>query len=150
MASLKFSGGAALEAKLREIANKAGDGSTVRVGFLEDATYPDGASVAYVAAVNEFGNPEHNQPPRAFFRNMIEEKKDGWGSALGKVAVANDYDIDKTLATMGEGIKGQLQASIKQLTDPELAESTVARKGFDKPLVDTGHMMNSVDFEVDT
>ena len=29
-----------------------------------------------------------------------------------------------------------------------LAESTIARKGFAKPLVETGHMLNSVDYEV--
>ena len=32
-----FSGGAALEAKLAELAEKLGDGKTLRVGFLEGA-----------------------------------------------------------------------------------------------------------------
>ena len=49
---------------------------------------------------------------------------------------------------MGLGIKGQLQQSIIETNAPPLAESTVARKGFEKPLVDTSHMLNSVDFEV--
>lgn len=44
-----FSGGAALEAKLSELAEKLGDGKTLRVGFLEGATYPDGQSVPMVA-----------------------------------------------------------------------------------------------------
>lgn len=150
MASLSFKGGDALMARLKEIADKAGDGGTLRAGFLENATYPDGTPVALVAAVNEFGRPEQNQPPRSFFRTMIAEKQKGWPRALGALAKSNDYDIDKTLGQMGEGIKGQLQESIRQLDSPPLAPVTVARKGFDKPLVDTGHMMNSVDYEVDT
>lgn len=150
MAAVTFKGGDALMARLKEIADKAGNGGTLRAGFLENATYPDGTPVALVAAVNEFGRPEQNQPPRSFFRTMIAEKQKGWPRALGALAKSNDYDIDKTLGQMGEGIKGQLQESIRQLDSPPLAPVTVARKGFDKPLVDTGHMMNSVDYEVDT
>jgi hypothetical protein len=57
-------GGDRLEKKLREIAEKAGKANTVRVGFLEDATYPNGLHVAQVAATNEYGGtitvPEHD------------------------------------------------------------------------------------------
>ncbi|WP_423786270.1 hypothetical protein [Klebsiella aerogenes] len=49
---------------------------------------------------------------------------------------------------VGEIIKGQLQNSIRQLTDPPLAQSTIEQKGSDKPLILTGHMLNSVDYEV--
>ncbi|KAK54021.1 hypothetical protein L576_2353 [Bordetella bronchiseptica OSU054] len=136
--------------RLEDMAKKMGDGGSLRVGFLEGATYPNGTPVALVAAVNEFGRPDRNQPPRPFFRTMIAEKQKNWPRALGAVAKNSDYDIDKTLGQMGEGIKGQLQESIQQLDSPALSPVTVARKGFEKPLVDTGHMMNSVDYEVDT
>ncbi|KAG1305014.1 hypothetical protein G6F62_015645 [Rhizopus arrhizus] len=79
MAAVNFKGGDALMARLKEIADKAGQGGTLRVGFLENAKYPDGTPVAMVAAINEFGRPDHNQPPRPFFRRMIEEKHKGWG-----------------------------------------------------------------------
>lgn len=150
MAAVTFKGGQALVKRLEEMAKKLGDGGSLRVGFLEGATYPDGTPVPLVAAVNEFGRPDRNQPPRPFFRSMIAEKQKDWPRALGAVAKNNDYDIDKTLGQMGEGIKGQLQESIRHLDAPLLSPVTVARKGFEKPLVDTGHMMNSVDYEVDT
>lgn len=150
MATLSLKGGEALTRKLKEMADKMGQGGSLRVGFLEGATYPDGTPVALVAAVNEFGRPDQNQPPRPFFRQMIAEKQGGWAKSLGTVAKATDYDIDQALGQMGEGIKGQLQASIQKMDGPPLAPSTVAAKGFDKPLVDTGHMLNSVDYEVDT
>ena len=46
-----FTGGAGLEQKLREIAEKVGKANSVRVGFLEGATYPDGTPVPLVAAL---------------------------------------------------------------------------------------------------
>ncbi|WP_050450478.1 hypothetical protein [Bordetella bronchiseptica] len=150
MAAVSLKGGEALVRRLEDMAKKMGDGGSLRVGFLEGATYPNGTPVALVAAVNEFGRPDRNQPPRPFFRTMIAEKQKNWPRALGAVAKNSDYDIDKTLGQMGEGIKGQLQESIQQLDSPALSPVTVARKGFEKPLVDTGHMMNSVDYEVDT
>ncbi|KCB33744.1 hypothetical protein LWS69_01245 [Bordetella hinzii] len=150
MATVELKGGEALAKKLKELADKLGDGGTLRVGFIEGATYPDGTPVALVAAANEFGRPDKNQPPRPFFRGMIAEKSKAWPKAIGALAKNNDYDIDRTLGQMGDGIKGQLQASIQKLDSPPLAPSTVKRKGFAKPLVDTGHMLNSVDYEVDT
>lgn len=143
-----FSGGSALEAKLAEIAERLGGGETLRVGFLEGATYPDGTAVPLVAAANEFGDPGMNRPPRPFFRRMIAAKSPEWGSDLSKVAMASGYDPKAFLPLMGERIKAQLQESIRELTDPALAQSTIDRKGFDKPLIDTGHMLNSVDYDI--
>lgn len=120
---------------------------TLRVGFLEGATYPDGQSVAAVAAFNEYGVPSRGQPPRPFFRTMVAEKTAGWGNAIAVNLVDANYDADVAMRRVGEGIKGQLQDSIRDLTQPPLKPSTVQRKGFDKPLIDTGHMLNSVDFD---
>ena len=61
---------------------------------------------------------------------------------------SGDYDVSATLNRMGLGIKGQLQKSILDLWAPPLAPSTVRRKGFDKPLIETSHMLNSADFRV--
>jgi len=143
-----FSGGEALERKLRELAEKLGDGKVLRVGFLEGATYPDGQPVATVAASNEFGNPANNQPPRPFFRNMIAAKSPQWADDLAKLAEAGDYDVELFMGRMGEHVKGQLQESIREFTEPELSPVTIAKKGFSKPLIDTSHMLNSVDYEV--
>ena len=144
-----FSGGDKLQAKLKELADKIGSNS-VSVGFLEDATYPTGQSVAEVAAYNEFGTTK--SPARPFFGNMVEANKDSWGDALGKLCVALDYDIPKVMGQMGEGIKGQLQQSIIDFNDPPDSDGTIERKqsahGADATLVDTGHMLNSVDYEV--
>lgn len=144
----KFRGGSAFRAKLQSIAQKLSDPSVLRVGFLENSTYPDGTPTALVAAVQEFGSPANNIPPRPFFRNMIASKSPSWGAATAKLLKANDYNATTTLGMVGDGIKGQLQQSIVDTNSPPLAPATIAAKGNAKPLVDTGHMLNSVDYEV--
>ncbi|HAU4295839.1 MULTISPECIES: hypothetical protein [Serratia] len=143
-----FSGGAALEAKLAELAEKLGDGKTLRVGFLEGATYPDGKSVPMVAAANEYGDPAMNRPPRPSFRNMIAEKSPEWPQDIAKIAEATGYDAETMLGLMGDHIKGQLQGSIRDLMEPALSPVTIAKKGFSKPLIETSHMLNSVDYDI--
>lgn len=155
-----FSGGEALERKLEEIAEKLGDGQVLRVGFLENAAYPDGTPVALVAGANEFGDPGRNRPPRPFFRNMIAGASQMWPKELSSVLKLNGYDAGRALGLMGERIKGQLQASIRSFADPALAEATIVAKsrgrvgdhqagyGPEKPLIETGHMLNSVDYDV--
>lgn len=149
-----LSGGDKLEKKLAEIAAKAGAAGTLRVGYLEGSTYPDGTSVPMVAAVNEYGrmvkskDGDYFQMPRPSFRNMIAKRSPRWAEQLGKIAVAADYDMKLTLDRMGQLMVGQLQGSIRELVSPPLAESTIKAKGFSKPLIDTAIMINSVSYEV--
>lgn len=141
-------GGDKLKAALADMAARLRRAQSVRVGFLEGATYPDGKSVAMVAALNEFGVPSRGQPPRPFFRNMVAAKSKEWPAAIAGLLRDNNYDALRALQLTGEAIAGQLRQSITDLVAPPLAPSTIARKGFDKPLIDTGHMLNSVSYEV--
>ncbi len=79
---------------------------------------------------------------------MIAAKSGEWPAAVGDLLVANNYDAAKTLDLTGVAIKGQLQQSIKDLVSPPLKPATIAAKGFDKPLIDTGFMLRSVDYVV--
>jgi len=115
---------------------------------LENATYPDGTKVALVAALNEFGVPSHNQPPRPFFRNMISKHAKSWPASIEAGLRATNYDVNLTLQYAGMGISDQLRDSINELWSPPLSPVTVKRKGFDKPLIETVHMRNSVAYEV--
>lgn len=87
-------------------------------------------------------------PPRPFFRNAIEKNSKEWGATLAKIMAANGYNVQNGLTQMGEVIKGQIVESILDMKSPQLAASTVKKKGFDKPLIDTRVMIDSVDFEV--
>ncbi len=121
-----ITGGQALTSRLQQMAENAGEGGTLRVGFLEDAMYPDGQThVATVAAIQEFGAPRAGIPPRPFFRTMIKSRSPGWPATLAKILPAVDYDTDKALGNMGGQIRDQLVQSIDDLTAPPLSPVTL-------------------------
>lgn len=144
----KMRGGEGVARALNEIGANISKASTLRVGFLEGATYPDGKPVAMIAAIQEFGAPRAGIPPRPFFRNMIAAKSPEWPAAIGELLVANNYDLARTWAMTGEAIAGQLRQSIVDTNSPPLAQSTIDRKGFSKPLIEHGIMINAVDYRV--
>jgi hypothetical protein len=146
--SITFTGGDALERKLLELAHRLGKAETLRVGFLEGATYPDGTSVPMVAAIQEYGSPQRKIPSRPYFRNMINAKSPRWADSISKILPTVDYDAARTLALMGEGIAGQLRESIRKFDSVPLSPVTIAKKGFDKQLIDTSVMLNSIDYEI--
>lgn len=148
MATIK--GGDKLAQRLSEMVKRFGNARAVQVGFLSGSTYPDGKPVAMIAAIQEYGAPRAGIPPRPYFRTMIRTKQKEWPPAIAALLKANDYDALRTLQKTGEAIAGQLRQSIVDTNSPPLRPATIARKGFSKPLVDTGMMLGSVDYEVKT
>jgi hypothetical protein len=147
----KIRGGEALEEALRNISQKLNKAATLQVGFMEDATNSKtGASIPMYAAINNYGAPSKGIPPRPFFDDMVREKSPGWPKLIATQLVATGYDVVKTLKITGEVMVGQLQDQINNGSYAPLAESTVARKGFDKPLIDTSDMINSATYRVKT
>lgn len=110
MAKTAFKGGDKLQKALNDLAKKVKRGGTVEVGVFEDATYPDGTSVARVAKWNEFGTK--STPPRPFMRQTINDKQGSWGNALGKALHVTDYDAGKALGIVGEHIAEQIRETI--------------------------------------
>jgi hypothetical protein len=101
--------------------------------------------------VTTHASPAHDIviPPRPFFRNMIAKNGASWPKEIADRLKANDYDARKTLGQMGELIAGQLVQSINDMKTPRNADSTIRKKGFDDPLVDSGDMRKSVGHEID-
>jgi hypothetical protein len=147
--SVKYTikGGDKLQRALAEAIGKFKQGEVLRVGFLEKAKYPDGTPVALVAAIQNFGAPSKNIPPRPFFSNMIRSKSPSWPKEMATLAQTLKGST-AVLTQMGERIKDQLQQSIHSTNDPPLSPKTIARKGFSKTLIDTKKMLDSVDYEV--
>lgn len=138
---MKITGGGAATAALEAIARKLGDGHGLRVGFFEDAEYPDGTKVATAAAINNFGAPAAGIPARPFFTNMIDQQSPKWGPMLTRLLAMQDNDFEKALSLMGEDMAGELQESIKQMNSPALSEVTLMlrkMKSEDQTLVVTG------------
>lgn len=143
-----FKGGDLLKAYVNRAAKSTGKNEIVQVGFLENATYPDGTSVPLIAALNEFGVPSHGQPPRPFMRRAIEARAGAWVHNFGVALKATKLDTAKALGLVGQNMKDDIQQSIRDLKSPPLAPYTIKKKGFDKPLIETSFMLQSVAFRV--
>jgi hypothetical protein len=176
----KIKGGDRISQKLRDLAAKVGHPATLRVGILEGAKYPNGTPVALVGAIQEFGAPRAGIPPRPFMRTTIAKHKDEWPKAMADLLKDNDLDVNKTLASTGEAIAGQIRQSIVDVTSPPLSPVTLMlRKMFGnhpedirgrdvaearrrvaagesaggvstKPLIWTGDLFRSISYEVKT
>lgn len=172
----EVTGGERLASHLAEMAEKIGTATAVKVGFLEDAIYPDGTSVATVAALNNFGAPGAGLPARSFFSEMVARNSPEWGERFAEVLKAANYDVATALELMGDVIAGQLREAIIAAPGPanspvtdllkqrfpmregmaftdvlqarrDVADGKTAPPG--KPLSWTGHMLASVDREVE-
>ncbi len=119
----------------------------LRAGFL-GGKYEDGESVPKVAIDNEFGDPSKRRPPRPFFRIAIAKNKQDWLKMPGAL-IKRGATAQEALNITGHKMADDIQASIRELRTPKLAQATIDAKGFDKPLIDTGQMLNSVSWEVE-
>ena len=119
--------------------------ASVRVGVLENATYPDGTPVAMVAFWNEYGTKRI--PPRPFFRTTVSEQKKNWVLSVQNLMKMHN-DPQQVMGLIGEHMKGNIVQSINTWSDPPNAPYTVRMKGFQKPLVWSGQMMRSISYEV--
>ncbi|UCL84501.1 hypothetical protein [Pseudomonas sp. HS-18] len=114
----------------------------------------DGMAVFLPADATEFSGvtAAHSItiPARPFFRDAVKENGKRWSKGLGKLIHAGN-SVEKALALTGEVVRADIQDSIRKFTSPPLSRNTrkkSAKAGFDKPLIDTSHMLNSVDYEV--
>lgn len=119
--------------------------ASVRVGVLESATYPDGTPVAMVAFWNEYGT--RTSPVRAFFRTTVSENKKNWVLSVQNLMKIHN-DPKQVMGLIGVHMQEQIVQSINTWSDPPNAPYTIAKKGFDKPLVERGIMMRSIKSEV--
>lgn len=124
---------------------------TIKAGILENnkLTLRNKTPIAEYAFYNEFGTK--NIPERPFIGTSTDEDSKNWIKGLNKDSkktMAGVMSIDDTLTNLGKRMKKSIKTKIKTITTPENAPSTIKKKGFDNPLIDTGLMLDTVDYEV--
>lgn len=128
----------------------------VVVGLLgSHASRGEDGHISNVAlgVVHEFGAPRAGVPERSFLRRTFDAKKELWyGLALRllKKVAADKLDLDTAFGLLGEKMKADIKLGITSGVGipPPNAPATVKAKGSDRPLVDTGRLVGSIDYEV--
>lgn len=129
-------------------------GLEVRIGFQRgQASHKDEegneVDMVDIAMWNELGTSR--APSRPFLRQTADTKESEIVAFLQKAVrplLSGSGTAQSVLQKIGPYAKGLVQ---EQITDGDYvpnAPSTIARKGSDKPLIDTGLMRESVDFVI--
>ena len=134
--------------ELERISRTFGKGPTgVKVGLPKESNdYPDGTSVIMVGAVHEFGSDKMNIPERSFLRSTVIEKKRDYKALFRKLSfkiITGGMDTKTALGLIGLQVQTDVQDKIVDIDSPPLKY----RDG--NPLFDTGHLIDSITFEVD-
>lgn len=127
----------------------------VRVGVLHAETYDNGATTADVASWNEGdGDIRDNTPQRSviglplelYREEIIEAGKD----VLRKEGLT-ERGVKKALKEIGKTARDAIVSAFDNSADGKWAEnapSTVKRKGFNRPMVETGTLASNIEWEV--
>jgi hypothetical protein len=93
-----------------------------------------------VAAINYFGAPAANIPPRDALTPASERTRRAAGrvtAAAGRKANSGKVAAED-LQPLADGAGAILREEIRAFNDPPNAESTIKKKGFDNPLIGKG------------
>lgn len=117
-------------------------GARVDVGILGAERHPDGdATIPEIGLIHEFGAPSKSIPERSFIRSTVDQKDRAYRQELrnsfanillGRGTVLSELD------QFGFRVTGDIQRKITAIRTPANSESTIEKKGFDNPLIETG------------
>lgn len=142
---------------------KAAKGSKVEAGWFESDRYggtkkdSTGAPVAKIARINEFGATITRGkttiviPSRPFMRGAWLKFRSDRAKIQAKIAkqmIDKNLTGPQAMAQIGLILEGYIVGSIRDGGWQGNADSTIKKKGFDKPLIDTGHMWKTVSSKV--
>lgn len=144
--------------ELERILRELGGTFVARVGILGSNAgqkHPDGdLTNAEIGVIQEFGSVSRNIPPRSFLRMPIERKTEYLVQRMGVSRVRDAmnqgdiFTVYKILGIAAEGVVKDAFSSRGYGTWKANASSTVAAKGSDAPLIDTGQLRRSISSDV--
>lgn len=130
-------------------------GSHVNIGILsqDGMKTPPGSNLnlAAIASVNEFGTSDKRVPPRPFLRTTMEKNRRRYNRLTEQLIsqiLSGKTTVMKALDLLGLKIGSDVKKMITTLKNPPNAPGTIARKGSNNPLIDTGRMRSSINHEV--
>jgi len=128
-------------------------GKSVLIGVPEaetDRKVGEAASNAELAYIHEHGAPVHNLPKRKFLEPAIEDNIEQINKQQKVVLECTLENKDTQASLNALGLLGQSTVknwftNSKNGWEP-IKPATIARKGSDKPLIDTAQLLNSITY----
>lgn len=108
--------------------------------------------------VNEYGNTVMfylsegvTIPERSFIRSTFDEKEKDWAEYIAKLIgdlIHGSENARSVAEKIGARIQRDIQRTIREMSAPSNATVTVARKGANNPLIDSGRLRQSITYKV--
>lgn len=106
----------------------------------------DGVTNLLIAAVHEFGTDDGRIPQRSHIRSYFDEERkkiERFAASKAGQVLDGRITLRQALEQIGLLMLSLHKKKIRSSIPPPNAPSTIARKGSDKTLIDTGQMLNS-------
>lgn len=121
------------------------------LAISDEGIVGESLDLAEIAAINEFGSSDGHVPERSFLRATIDQHRAEYAREL-EVAVERMIDGAPPALAYGRlGLRAvaDVQARIRAHIPPPNAPSTIRRKGSSTPLIDTGRLIQSIDYTIE-
>lgn len=126
--------------------------ASIEAGYFEGEQSSDpGFALAELAATQEFGTQDGDIPPRPFLRPAYDENIVKYRTVAKKMMqelAGRSIGGLRILRTIGALMVSDIKKKITTIRTPPNAPATIAAKGFDNPLIETGTMRNRADFKI--
>lgn len=106
--------------------------------------------LAVIAAVHEFGLG--HVPQRSFLRGAYDDNKELIDTMVDRIAtnsLRKDLSIQNALHQLGQVMEGKVKEKIVNGPFVPNSNETIKRKGSSRPLIDTGHLRQSIRYVIE-
>ncbi|MDE8755675.1 hypothetical protein PZA22_14420 [Pectobacterium polaris] len=141
-------GGNKIAQKLKQIQDRVMAKRRVLVGLpAGSGNYEDGAPIAVIGAVQEFGSADGRVPERSFLRVPIRQNQDNIKKAFRALTGAvtrGEITAFQMLDQIGARAAGFCQEAIEAGIQPANADSTIKAKDSSTPLINHGFLKGRI------
>jgi hypothetical protein len=132
-------------------------GGIVDVGVLGDDAGDaheggdEPVTVAEVATIHEFGDPENGIPRRSFIRDYVDQYRSDLEQRMKQIGrrIVKGDNLHDLLEQFGLVAVGEIQTRIANKIPPPLSKKREEEKGSPVPLIDTGQLRSSITHRVE-
>lgn len=109
-----------------------------------------GSDLVAYAAANEFG-VHPRIPERSFLRSTLISRQSAYIKQIARAVrkLLDGFTPDIAFGRLGMLAVSDVQRTIRNRVPPPNAPMTIAKKGSDVPLIDTGRLRQSIDYVVE-
>lgn len=123
----------------------------VQLGVFGGDKDGEPSELLIIALTHEFGSEKKGIPSRSWLRGGIDAYEAQWQVLrlnLVRAVDAGKLTVEQALHILGQQAVADIKTHIRARIPPPLKPATIARKGSDLPLVDSGQFINSITYRV--